>query len=777
MKRAPNGPSNRLRDACPRQRAPPPGRAIASQFPLRSRRRQAAHRVRAVRAIRATRAIRAIRRLPRTPPRGPATPLSRRFRLRLRHARAWPPGSPAPGSAPQSGSTSGGQIGHEPAKRRATARRPLSLAAAAVRRAPACWWSRPIRSFRRSRAAVFGSPTCCGTPASSSISISRSSRPRATTPGSARSSQRFCRSVHFLRREEAPPPALESAAARRRVLRLRAARAAGCAISPRPVDARIVQLEHTELGQFAGLFPGRAVTLTELDLSFVTAARRRALGFEKRFAVDRVLWGDESAGYRRLLRYEIRSAESCDQVHVMSAADAATLGRYLHDGRAADSGRGQRRRLRAVPGRARTGPAAAPRRALRRLFRSSPESRRDRLAAREIWPRVRAARTDARLAIVGAHPLHRSHWRPTAATASRSSARCPDTAAFYRDARVLLAPIRAGSGTRLKLLEAFASGLPVVTTRLAAEGLRSPDGEHLLTAESAPELAAATCPRPRRRSSRAPARRVGRAARRTALRLARERREADGVLERPAAGEAAPRRCRSIPAGPDAEETIVSPADYRPVTRRSRCRSSSRPSNGGERLVRAWRRSCASRSMCPSRCSASTRPRRRGARADACARRRVEPHPAGVLQSRLDARPRRAPRARPGVGFPQPGRRAGRFTLAPPDDRAAAAPGTVRRRPGWHPRAAGAGRTSSTGTPAARASTSRASRSLDRPPRRHRLLDRQCGAPPGGLGSAALRLGADPRGQEVAGAPRSSAVSRSSTFPRPPSSTRTPTTW
>ena len=80
-----------------------------------------------------------------------------------------------------------------------------------------------------------------------------------------------------------------------------------------------MQLEHTELGQFAGLFPGRKVTLTELDLSFVTAARRRALGFEKRFAVDRLLWSDP-AGYRRLLRYEIRSA-AADPM-----ADAATRG-------------------------------------------------------------------------------------------------------------------------------------------------------------------------------------------------------------------------------------------------------------------------------------------------------------------------------------------------------------------------------------------------------------------------------------------------------------------
>jgi glycosyltransferase involved in cell wall biosynthesis len=50
-------------------------------------------------------------------------------------------------------------------------------------------------------------------------------------------------------------------------------------------------------------------------------------------------------------------------------------------------------------------------------------------------------------------------------------------------------PLRAGGGTRLKILEAFAAGVPVVSTSLGAAGLDVVDGEHLLLAERPAELA------------------------------------------------------------------------------------------------------------------------------------------------------------------------------------------------------------------------------------------------------------------------------------------------
>jgi polysaccharide biosynthesis protein PslH len=69
--------------------------------------------------------------------------------------------------------------------------------------------------------------------------------------------------------------------------------------------------------------------------------------------------------------------------------------------------------------------------------------------------------------------------------------RIAELAPYYRQADVALAPLRAGGGTRIKILEAFAHRCPVVATALGAEGIACNDGEHLLIAEDAEGLAAA----------------------------------------------------------------------------------------------------------------------------------------------------------------------------------------------------------------------------------------------------------------------------------------------
>ena len=59
----------------------------------------------------------------------------------------------------------------------------------------------------------------------------------------------------------------------------------------------------------------------------------------------------------------------------------------------------------------------------------------------------------------------------------------PDLAALYAAADAVVVPLRFGSGTRIKLLEAFAQGAPVIATSVAAAGLDAVDGRHLLIAE------------------------------------------------------------------------------------------------------------------------------------------------------------------------------------------------------------------------------------------------------------------------------------------------------
>jgi glycosyltransferase involved in cell wall biosynthesis len=68
----------------------------------------------------------------------------------------------------------------------------------------------------------------------------------------------------------------------------------------------------------------------------------------------------------------------------------------------------------------------------------------------------------------------------------------PDVAPWYRDAHVAVVPIRAGGGTRIKILEAFAQARPVVTTSIGIEGIAAENGRHALIADD-PASFAASC--------------------------------------------------------------------------------------------------------------------------------------------------------------------------------------------------------------------------------------------------------------------------------------------
>ena len=67
----------------------------------------------------------------------------------------------------------------------------------------------------------------------------------------------------------------------------------------------------------------------------------------------------------------------------------------------------------------------------------------------------------------------------------------PSLTPLYAAADVAIVPIRAGGGTRIKILEAFAHRVPVVSTTMGAEGIDAIDGEHLLIGDSAEALARA----------------------------------------------------------------------------------------------------------------------------------------------------------------------------------------------------------------------------------------------------------------------------------------------
>lgn len=107
--------------------------------------------------------------------------------------------------------------------------------------------------------------------------------------------------------------------------------------------------------------------------------------------------------------------------------------------------------------------------------------------AKEIWPRCRALLPGARLVIVGRNPPLRV--QALASRDVRIEATVPSVRPYLDSAFATAIPLRAGSGTRIKILEAWSAGVPIVASRVAAEGLPYSDGVDLLLAERPGEFA------------------------------------------------------------------------------------------------------------------------------------------------------------------------------------------------------------------------------------------------------------------------------------------------
>lgn len=107
---------------------------------------------------------------------------------------------------------------------------------------------------------------------------------------------------------------------------------------------------------------------------------------------------------------------------------------------------------------------------------------------RDVMPAVRRLRPEARLKIVGMGPPEA--LRRFAAPDVTFTGWVDDLRPHLASASAIVAPLRIGGGTRLKILEAMAMALPVVSTTLGAEGLAVRHGRELLLADTADSFAA-----------------------------------------------------------------------------------------------------------------------------------------------------------------------------------------------------------------------------------------------------------------------------------------------
>lgn len=116
-------------------------------------------------------------------------------------------------------------------------------------------------------------------------------------------------------------------------------------------------------------------------------------------------------------------------------------------------------------------------------MRYRPNAEAARWFVEAILPEVRRALPEATLALVGADPPEEVRALASVPGVTVTGT-VPDIGPWLRGTGTVVVPLLAGGGTRLKILEAFAAGRPVVSTTVGAAGLEVRDGEHLLVADT-----------------------------------------------------------------------------------------------------------------------------------------------------------------------------------------------------------------------------------------------------------------------------------------------------
>ena len=122
---------------------------------------------------------------------------------------------------------------------------------------------------------------------------------------------------------------------------------------------------------------------------------------------------------------------------------------------------------------------------------TSPNVDAVRFFTADIWPKILHAMPEAEFHLVGAAS---DAVRELAAKSPRVQLRgfVDDLADVYAQASLSIAPIRFGTGTRVKILEAFAHACPVVSTLAGAEGIEAVPGREIELAVAADDFAART---------------------------------------------------------------------------------------------------------------------------------------------------------------------------------------------------------------------------------------------------------------------------------------------
>ena len=227
----------------------------------------------------------------------------------------------------------------------------------------------------------------------------------------------------------------------------------------------------------AAMRAGRPVVLDAID---VETDVMRTFAERERRPIHRMRWSWEAA---KTQRWERAAARSVDAVCVTGSHEAAAFERMgAHEIVIVPNGVD----VDAVPF---APPPAGALFLYAGHFGYRPNQHAARELALEVLPLLRRRVPQATLTLVGrdAGPELRRLAGPAVEVTGEVAEMLP----HLRRARATIVPLRSGAGTRLKVLEAMAAGVPVISTRFGVAGIDVRDGEHVLLAETPAELAEA----------------------------------------------------------------------------------------------------------------------------------------------------------------------------------------------------------------------------------------------------------------------------------------------
>jgi len=111
--------------------------------------------------------------------------------------------------------------------------------------------------------------------------------------------------------------------------------------------------------------------------------------------------------------------------------------------------------------------------------------------AREVWPRVRQQVPQASLTIVGKNPPEAVRRLVQDGTGIQVTGYVADPLPYLEEAGAFIVPLFSAGGMRVKIVDGWRWGLPVISTSIGAEGIRYRDSENILIADTADSFARA----------------------------------------------------------------------------------------------------------------------------------------------------------------------------------------------------------------------------------------------------------------------------------------------